>query len=296
MLKKIFCIMILFISNITFANTISIKAIVNDNIITNYDINERMKLSKALLEHSKIKMTDEKIKENVINEMIEDLVKIDEAKKYNISISSTELKEAKKNMEKTLQLGEDGYAKLLKEIGVDESVLNKQIEGDLIWMKFTMQVLRAYVKVQDEEVNQFINNMKNNSMEYTIIPYIIKNNQLSQAENDTKNISTCEEFEKIAKSNGAEGSGIKMTILDSEMQKDLYDLLHISKINTPLKAIRLNGSYTIFYICDKKPYTPKISDDEKEEIKYMILMNKLEAYANKYFEKIKSNALIEIKD
>ena len=294
MFYKLLFVIMLCLSNIALSANVEIKAIVNNEIITSYDIAQRKKLSSYLLNHSNIKMKDEDIEKNVFNEMIDDKIKISEAKKYGISASPDEIEQAKSNMARALKLPNESYDDALKSLNLEESVLNEQIRGDIIWMKFTMQVLRAYVKVQDREVDLYIDNMKNaNSFEYTIIPLILKGDDLS---NMLATISTCSEFEDFAKSNGKEGSGIKIPLVDSQMQKELYELVKTAPLSTPLESIKLNGNDTVFFICDKKPYTPIITKEERENIKYMILQNKLDAYANKYFEKIKANAILDIKD
>lgn len=283
-----------FVSNITFANNVRIRAIVGDDIITSYDVEQRKKLATSLLNHSNIKMSDEEIEKNVLTEMIDDKIKISEARKYNITATPEEIESAKLRMAQFLKLGPNGYKDILDKINVSEDVLNEQIKGDIIWSKFTMQVLRSYIKVQDSEVDNFVETSSpKNGFEFTLIPFILKKNtDISKI----KNIKDCSEFEKFATENGDTGSGFKMSIADSQMQESLYNITKNAPLLTPLDAINLNGAETIFFICDKKTFKPTISNEDKERIKYMIFQNKLDAYANKYFEKIKATTIIDIKD
>ncbi|MGN0929627.1 MAG: SurA N-terminal domain-containing protein [Alphaproteobacteria bacterium] len=294
MFYKSLFVLIICISNITFANSVSIKAIVDGNIITSYDIEQRKKLSSSLLKHNNINMPDEQITKNVFNEMIDDKIKIAEARKYNIIATPDEIESAKSRMAQLLKLGPNGYNDILKESGVSEDVLNEQIKADIIWSKFVMQVLRSYIKVQDSEVNNFIENpSQTESYEYTLIPFILKNDNDADK---VKDIKTCDDFEKFATENGKAGSGFKMNIIDSQMQKTLYNITKNAPLLTPLDAVELNGEKTILFICDKKSYTPTITAEEKDRIKYMLYQNKLDAYANKYFERLKSSTMIDIKE
>lgn len=294
MLKKIFCVLTFFIANISFANSVSIRAIVGDEIITSYDVEQRKKLATALLKHNKINMPEAQIEKNVLNEMIEDKLKIAEARKYNITATKDEIESAKSRMTQLLNLGPSGYDNILAEAGVSEDVLNEQIRGDVIWSKFVMQVLRGYIKVQDSEVTNYIeNSISDNMYEFTLIPFMLKNDSDFAK---VKDVTDCSEFEKLATAYGDSGSGFKMNIIDSQMQKSLYDITKTAPVSTALNPIELNGAKTVFFICDKKAYVPTISTEEKEKIKYMIYQNKLDAYANKYFEKMKATSLIDIKD
>ncbi len=294
MLKKIFYVLAFFTANISFANSVNIRAIVGDEIITSYDVDQRKKLATALLKHSKINMPEAQIEKNVLNEMIEDKLKIAEARKYGITATKDEIESAKSRMVQLLNLGADGYDNILKEAGVSQDILNEQIRGDVIWSKFVMQVLRGYIKVQDSEVTNYIENaVSDNMYEFTLIPFMLKN------EDDfakVKDVTDCAEFEKLATTYGNSGSGFKMNIINSQMQKSLYDITKTAPVSTALNPIELNGEKTVFFICDKKAYVPTVSTDEKEKIKFMIYQNKLDAYANKYFEKIKATSLIDIKE
>ena len=73
-------------------------------------------------------------------------------------------------------------------------------------------------------------------------------------------------------------------------------MLVVSKVSKVTKPIEINGNNTVFFICDKTEFTPTFTDSEKEEIRFSILQNKLDAFANKYFERLKASSVIDIKD
>ncbi len=298
MLKKIFLMILFFVLPFTsFASEVKILATVNNDIITSYDVNERVKLSTELLKINKYNFPKSEIEKRVLSEIIDDKIKMAEASKYGIRISTEEFIDATKRMEKYLNLPEGGYKKIAHDIGIDENVINKQIEADVVWMKFVYSVLRSYVKVTDSEVNLLIENMANEKQyNYEISSLIIDKSDVKQISERLKDISDCDEFIKFAKSNGKNGSGIKITISDKQMDKKLHKLLVSSKIKKATQPIEINGNNTIFFICDKQAFTPTISDKEKEGIKFNVFQNKLDAFSNKYFEKLKASAVIDIKN
>ena len=290
-------IMFIFFSFPIFASEVGVRAIVNGDIITSYEVKERAKLSHELLKINKYKMSDEDIEKKVLSEMIDDKIKVAEANRFGIRANSEEIEDATIRMEKFLNLPAGGYNKLTKDLGIDSSVVRKQIEADVIWMKFVYSVLRSYVKVTDSELNLLLENMKREKQfNYEISSMIIEKSKENQLIEKLKNISTCEDFIKFAKSNGKKGSGLKFTLLDKQMDKNLKSLLSKSEISKPTKAIELNGNATVFFVCDKVPFNPTFTESEKEEFKFSILQNKLDAYANRYFEKIKASSVIDIKN
>ena len=294
--KIILSILFSFLSLSSFASEVKVLAIVNGEIITSYDVAERAKLSKELLKINKYKLSDSEIEAKVLSEMIDDKIKIAEANRFGIHVSPAELIDAKVRMEKYLGLPEGGYKELVKNLDIDESVVNKQVEADVIWMKFMYSVLRAYVKVSDSELNLLIDNAKNEKQyKYEISSLILPSQNFQTLINEANNISDCEDFIKFAKEKGENGSGLKFTLIDNQMDKKLASLLSHSEISKATKPLEINGNNTVFFICDKQSFTREFSNEEKEEFRFSILQNKLDAFSNKYFEKLKASAVIEIK-
>ena len=292
-----FLIIFMFLSFPIFASEISIMAIVNGDIITSYDVKERAKLSRELLKINKYKMSDEEIEKKVLSEIIDDKIKITEANKFGIHATTEEITDAKERMEKYLNLPVGGYNKLVKDLNIDSSIINKQIEADVIWMKFVYSVLRSYVKVTDSELNLLIENMKQEKQfNYEISSLILEKSKINQITEKSKDISNCEDFIEFAKKNGKPGSGLKFTLSEKQMDKNLKNLLSKSDLSKPTKAIELNGNNTIFFICNKTEFVPVLTDKEKEELRFSILQNKLDAFSNKYFERIKASSVIDIKN
>ena len=286
----IFIFLFSIVSNLVFASSVSIRAIVNGDIITSYDVEERAKLSSELLKLNKVNMSEEQIKKQVLSEMIDDKIKIAEAEKYSIRVSATELDDAIKKMEKYLNLPAGGYDKIIKKIGIEDKVVKEQIKADVLWMKFVLSVLRSYIKVSDSEVNIFIDNIKNaNYFEYKIATTILKKDENILKNLYAQNIDSCEKFIKNYK------SANQFNIKDKEMSKELYTLTSRNN-NKPFHLVNEDGNYQVFFVCDKQKYVPTFTEEEKEQIKFQIYQNKLDAYANKYFEKMKITSVIDLKE
>ncbi len=297
MLKKFLLLSFVCFSFSSFASEVSVRAIVNGDIITSYDVKERAKLSKELLKVNKYKMPDEEIEKKVLSEIIDDKIKVAEASRFGIRATNEETSDAKLRMEKYLNLPEGGYDRIIKELDIDKNVVSKQIEADVIWMKFIYSVLRSYVKVTDNELKLLIENMQSEKQfQYEISSLIAGKEKLKKLFPKLKEISNCDDFISYAKENGEAGSGLKFTLTENQMDKKLKNLLSVSEISKATKPIEINGNNTVFFVCERKEFTPVITDDEKEEIRYSILQNKLDAFSNKYFEKLKASSVIEIKD
>ena len=280
------------------AETVFLKAIVNGEPITSYEVVARKKLASELLKKDNIKFTDEQIEEKVLSELINDKIKVAEAKRYDINISSEDINNALSRMEQFLKLKPGEYKQLAKKLDIEESIVDNQIRADVLWMKFVYSVLRSYINITDSEVQDFIvNSNKKDNFQYDLISFIVAKQDLSKTISLLNTVSNCDDFQKLAQTKGKNGSGIKLTFKDNEMDPVLYKEISSSKINSFIQSpIKQKDTETFFYICNKQNYIYEPSEDEYEHIKYGLLQSKLEAYTNKYFEKIKANAVIEIKD
>ncbi len=298
MIKKIFYACVLScIPYLTNANPISIIAVVNGKPITSYDIAQREKLVTEFIKKQGIKLDKNEIYQTTLKELIDDKIKITEAKKFGISISAEEIENYKIKTKQYLGLDRNLYQKLIKN-GLKEETFNKKVETDLLWLKFIYQVLRGFVKLNDDELDSIIKNVvqqeNKDNFNYTLIPFTLKNNKdYANLKSVIEKINSCTDFENFTKINSKIGTVNKITILSKDMDKKLYDSLINIPVNSASAPVKLNGENTIFFVCDKAVYKEKISDEKKMRIRASAYDEKLETYANKYFDKLKQGATIE---
>lgn len=284
---------------------VSIVATVNGNAITSYEFAQRLKLTRKLLEISKINLSDKVVEKNLLKEMIDERLKIAEAQKFSIGVKKDEINEGKGRMEKYLGLGVGEYDKILKELGIEEKFINTKIRADILWMKFVYSVLRGYVKVTDAEVNLFIDNEKQKPhFAYDIVPMIVNDDdKYNKIKTTVKEISDCDEFKEFATQNGDSGSGNMFTIKDKQLDKEMFEPITSTKVGTSIALVRQEGGEgeessakrIIFFVCAKHPYVEEFSKDKKEEFRMNIYREKLDSYANKYFNKMRETAVIDVK-
>jgi peptidyl-prolyl cis-trans isomerase SurA len=272
-----------------------IEAVVNGVPITTYELSERVRLSKALLSASKVRMDDADVRTNVLGKMIDDRIRVSEAAKYGISATPDEVRQGMGRMEQYLGLPAGGYGKILKDSGISEDVLRSQVTAEVVWMKFVYQVLRGRVRVSDRDVELFVENAgKAGANEYTIVPLITDAANAGRLSDLVASVDTCDGFADIAGKNGMEGSGAKIRVADSEMHPDLLRLVESRPVLSPLPPLGGNGVETIFFVCAKEPRPLEITEQDREKIKYAILSDKLDAAAARYFERLKSAVVIEV--
>ncbi len=112
-----------------------IAAIVNDEPISSYDLDQ---YSRLLIATSNIPLTPqnkEKIQERSLTHLIEDLLQIQEAKRLALQVPQEEVDAALRQLVLRNGLGMDRFRALLENNGVTLATLHNHLRADLIWQK-----------------------------------------------------------------------------------------------------------------------------------------------------------------
>ncbi len=144
----------------SFSQTLGIAAVVNDDVISLYDLEARIRL---VIVTSKLNDTPEirnRLSRQVLNSLIDEKLKMQEAKRLGIRISSNTLEQAFANMEKRNNLPKGGLTDYLKKNGVDRLVLLDQIEASHAWGGAINRTFRAQITVSEEEVDEVLNEIR----------------------------------------------------------------------------------------------------------------------------------------
>ncbi|MDR0632027.1 MAG: peptidylprolyl isomerase [Holosporaceae bacterium] len=138
-----------------------IIAVVNDDIITYLDLEERV----ALFSIGE-KVSDElraRVLPEVLKEMVQEKLKWQCAKKYAPKggwATANEVKTAFSNIAKRNNLSYDSFCKLLESKNVSKNTLMRQIRINLSWISYINARFGKLVNVSETEVNQTIAQIK----------------------------------------------------------------------------------------------------------------------------------------
>jgi peptidyl-prolyl cis-trans isomerase SurA len=136
-------------------------ALVNGDIITGTDVDQRLAL---ILAANDSKINDEekqRLRLQVLRNLIDETLQIQEAKASDIEIPDSEVDEsyarvAAQNFNQNIQ-AMDAY---LARIGSSPASLKRQIRGELAWQRLLRRNVAPFINVSDEEVNEVIAQLK----------------------------------------------------------------------------------------------------------------------------------------
>ncbi|MEE2698379.1 MAG: peptidylprolyl isomerase [Pseudomonadota bacterium] len=269
-MKKIFIIIFtsILITTSKFSiaqDVLKIAAIVNNQMISVYDLNMRITM---LILFSRLPNNPEtrvRIRSQVLQTMVDEELKLQEAKRISVKISDKEVDLALRAMERGNKLSKGAIKKTLKENKVDISVLHKRIKADLSWKELVNVRYGPTVVITDEEIDETLAQILNNEgkPEYRVSNIFlplenpedekqvleIANRMINQIKSGAKFSTLAKNFSKSATArNGGDMGWKRAGQLDQELD-NILKLLKPGQISQPIRTIE---GYYILYLKEQR--------------------------------------------
>ena len=140
--------------NIVFSQNIqAISAIVNDEVISRYDVQQRVQL---IISTSGIKPTEENISRleaQALRSLVNEKIQLQEAEKLDVPTSEQEVSSMLERIANGNQMSGKEILQLINTQGVRPDTLLNQIKAELLWNKIVRGRYGSYVNVNEEEIS-----------------------------------------------------------------------------------------------------------------------------------------------
>jgi peptidyl-prolyl cis-trans isomerase SurA len=145
-------------------------AIVNGTIITDTDVDQRLALVVAANGGKIADEEKQRLRLQVLRNLIDETLQIQEAKANEINITSQEIEQTFARVAGNFKRSPADFAKYLREQGSSEASMKRQIEGELAWRRLLGRKVEPFVNVGEEEVQAVIGrlNAAKGATEYRI--------------------------------------------------------------------------------------------------------------------------------
>jgi peptidyl-prolyl cis-trans isomerase SurA len=132
--------------------TMRAAAVVNDIIISTFDLEQRIKL---VMVTSGAQGADaaKRLRPQVLRQLVDELLQLQEAQKLKVTITQEELDKNFKRIADQNKTTTDQINKMLDENGIARSSLANQLKADLAWQKLIQGRLAPRVTVTEEEID-----------------------------------------------------------------------------------------------------------------------------------------------
>ncbi len=136
--------------------TMRVAAVVNDDIITALELEQRVRIA-AVAGGAKINLeTVQRLAPQVLRNLIDELLRVQHVTKLGISASDEEINQAFKNLADQNNMSLAQLGQLLSENGILAQSMRDQLERRLLWDKFLKRQSRREVDISEEEVDELL--------------------------------------------------------------------------------------------------------------------------------------------
>ena len=145
------------------ANSTGVAAIVNDFVISNYDLDQRIALFVATSGVRPSKDNLAQIRAQVLRSLEDEVLELQEAKKHKLTIAKTEVDKALQNIAEDNKLTVDQILKTIGQAGVTAVTFRQQVTAQLTWQKLVAARYGSDVTVSEQQVDAALSRLKQGS-------------------------------------------------------------------------------------------------------------------------------------
>jgi peptidyl-prolyl cis-trans isomerase SurA len=277
-----------------------VAVMVNGEPITNFDIEQR---SKLLILSTK-KAPD---RQQVINELIDEKVKIREGKKFGIDPSAADVDQSYAAMSSRMHITADQLTKSLESQGIRPDTLKARVRADMVWSNLVRGRYKESLQVSEKDVAAAVQEegsdekQKTQSFEYKMQPIVLVvprgsapeavETRKKEAEALRARIQSCTEANAFFKSMPNAAIREPVTKTSADLPPSLREVLDGTSIGhlTPPELTKQGVEMVV--LCGREPTT--VDTPKKKEVREKMFADKYEAKSKSYLHEVRGAAMIE---
>ena len=245
-------------------------------------------------------------RQDVINELTDEKVKIKEAKKFGVDPSSSDIEQSYAAMSTRMRITPEQLTKSLEGQGIRPDTLKSRIKADMVWTSLVRGRYKESLQVGEKDVAEVAKSegdeaQQGEAFEYKMQPIVLIvprgsppaaiEARQKEAEALRGRVQTCEDANALFKSmqNAAIRDSVTKTSADiPQVLRELLDKTPIGHLTPP--EVTKQGVEMVA-LCARKPTT--IDSPKKKEIRDKMFVQKYEAKSKSYLQEVRRAAMIE---
>ncbi|HEV7600856.1 MAG TPA: SurA N-terminal domain-containing protein [Bradyrhizobium sp.] len=278
----------------------TVAVMVNGEPITNYDIEQRSKLNVLSRKAS--------TRQQVIAELIDEKVKIREAKRFGVDPTASDIDSSFAQMSSRMRTTPELLAKSLEAQGIRTDTLKSRMRAEMVWGSLVRGRFKESLQVGEKDVQAAIqvnaddkDKQATESFEYQMRPIVLivprgaapaaTETRRKEAEALRARVQTCDEANSLFKSmqNAAIRDAVTKTSADiPAVLRDVLDKTPIGHLTAP--EVTKQGVEMVA-LCGRKPTT--VDTPKKREVRDKMFAEKFEKKSKAYLDEVRKAAMIE---
>ena len=141
-------------------STMRAAAVVNDIVISTYDLEQRIKLAMVTSGQQPNADLAKRLHDQILRQLVDEMLQLLEAQKFNVKVTNDDVEGALKRIGQQNNITSEQITKMLDDNGIARATLNQQIQADIAWQKLVQQRLAPRVTVSDQDIDDVLARMK----------------------------------------------------------------------------------------------------------------------------------------
>ena len=280
----------------------NIVVMVNGDPITDFDIDQRSKLDQLTTQKTPSR-------QEVINELIDDRVKLKEGKKYGVDPGVSDINQSFEGMAQRMRISMDQLTKSLEVKGVRPETLKARMKSEMVWTSLVRGRFKEKLMVGERDVAQAVQAQTGDKLqiegtEYKMQPIVLivprgssptfLETRKKEAETYRSRIASCEEANSLFRSTPNATIRDSVTKTTAELPDALRKVLDDTPIGHLTAPEVTKAGIEMVVLCSRKP--TMIDTPKKREIREKMYTEKYEKTQKAYLDELRKAAMIEYRN
>jgi peptidyl-prolyl cis-trans isomerase SurA len=277
--------------------TAQVALLVNGDPITNYDIEQRGRLIQ-------ISSRKQASRQEVIEELIGDRLKVQIGKRYGVVVSDTDIDNAFANIARSSGTTADAFAKGLESNGLNRNTLKAKIRADIVWGQIVRGKFATRLQVGEKDIFEALEKKsdgKDVGHEYLLRPVVlvvprgspaaVVEARRKEADNLRARFQDCATGVPFARAlrDVAVREPIRRNSADLSPQlRESLSKIEIGRLTPPEQT---NSGIEMFAVCERKETASETPG--KRQVRDEMFSERFQAQGASYLKELRAGAMIE---
>lgn len=133
-----------------------IAAVVNEDIVTTYDLRQRFLFMLATTGVERDQETLQRLESQALRNLIDEQLQMQEARKFDLSIRDEEVNEAVIELISRNGISPEEVAQTLASVGVSMETLQNQVRAETAWQRIMGGLFGSRIRISDAQINEMM--------------------------------------------------------------------------------------------------------------------------------------------
>ena len=282
------------------AQEVSIVVLVNDDPISDYDVDQR----ERFLAITTQEQPSPELKKKATDQLIDERLQVQQGRKLSVSVDEDDVTRIVEDMAKKNNLDVDGLATALGKAGVNIKTLKDRIRSQLVWQNVVRQKFRREIQIGDADVDKALSDAgeqastgpAETALQLRQVRYELPAGadqktiaeRLAAAESVRGKFGSCADLAK-----GVEGARVK-TLVDQQpasLVQPARLLVMNAKMGQMTPPTLTASAVEMYAVCGKR--SVKGDDKTREETQRKLMNDEMGIRAERLLRDLRQDAFIE---